>query len=160
MNRAIGRSQRSAWTKRKTVGWPLRSATAVEFLARLMAGGGEGGERCDRGADVWPGAKFVGPADAGGGSVPIRMSEANLRHRERLRVARSSNATGARLACPEAGREGRAIPDQPTEPSIWSWISLFISTAYSIGNSLTSGSMNPLTIRVLASASERPRLLR
>ena len=52
------------------------------------------------------------------------------------------------------------LVDQPTDPSIWSWISLFISTAYSIGSSLTSGSMNPLTIRVEASASERPRLIR
>ncbi len=48
----------------------------------------------------------------------------------------------------------------PTDPSIWSWISLFISTAYSMGSSLTSGSMKPLTIRVEASASERPRLIR
>src|SRR5262249_39648661 len=39
-------------------------------------------------------------------------------------------------------------PGQPTDPSIWSWISLFISTAYSIGSSFTSGSMNPLTIMV------------
>ena len=39
-------------------------------------------------------------------------------------------------------------------------MSLFISTAYSIGSSLTSGSMNPLMIRVEASASLSPRLLR
>jgi hypothetical protein len=36
----------------------------------------------------------------------------------------------------------------PTEPSIWSWINLFISKAYSIGSSLTSGSMKPATIYV------------
>jgi len=48
----------------------------------------------------------------------------------------------------------------PTEPSIWSWMSLFISTAYSMGSSLTRGSMKPLTIRVDDSASESPRLIR
>ena len=47
----------------------------------------------------------------------------------------------------------------PTVPSICSSISRFISTAYSIGSSLTSGSMKPLTIIVLASASDRPRLV-
>ena len=48
----------------------------------------------------------------------------------------------------------------PREPSICSSISRFISTAYSIGSSLTSGSMKPLTIIELASASVRPRLCR
>src|SRR5262245_33978756 len=42
----------------------------------------------------------------------------------------------------------------PTEPSIWSSISRFISTAYSIGSSFTSGSINPLTIIVEASVSD------
>ena len=48
----------------------------------------------------------------------------------------------------------------PTEPSICNSMSRFISTAYSIGSSLTSGSIKPLTIIVLASASESPRLCR
>ena len=48
----------------------------------------------------------------------------------------------------------------PTEPSICSWIRRFISTAYSIGSSFTSGSMNPLTIMVEASSSDSPRLIR
>ena len=48
----------------------------------------------------------------------------------------------------------------PTDPSICNWISRFISTAYSIGSSLTSGSMKPLTIIALASSSGRPRLIR
>ncbi len=51
-------------------------------------------------------------------------------------------------------------PFYPTVPSIWSSMSRFISTAYSMGSSLTSGSMNPLTIMVLASASVSPRLVR
>jgi hypothetical protein len=45
----------------------------------------------------------------------------------------------------------------PTEPSIWSWISRFISTAYSRGSSFVIGSTKPLTISALASPSERPR---
>ena len=51
-------------------------------------------------------------------------------------------------------------PDYPTLPSICNWINRFISMAYSIGNSLTSGSMNPFTIIVLASCSVSPRLSR
>ena len=51
-------------------------------------------------------------------------------------------------------------PLYPTDPSIWSWMSLFISTAYSSGSSLVIGSTKPETIMALASASERPRLLR
>ena len=59
------------------------------------------------------------------------------------------------------GNEVRALnADQPTEPSIWSWISLFISTAYSSGSSFVIGSTKPETIIALASASEIPRLIR
>src|SRR6201986_311045 len=53
-----------------------------------------------------------------------------------------------------------AFDDQPTEPSIWSWISRFISTAYSSGSSLVIGSMKPETTIAEASLSERPRLIR
>ena len=42
------------------------------------------------------------------------------------------------------------------EPSIWSSIRRFISTAYSIGSSLTIGSMKPLTISLPASSSVEP----
>ena len=49
---------------------------------------------------------------------------------------------------------------QPMLPSISSAISLFNSTAYSIGSSLTKGSKNPLTMRANASSSEWPRLIR
>ncbi len=52
------------------------------------------------------------------------------------------------------------IKGYPTVPSIWSWIKRFISTAYSMGSSLINGSMNPLTIMVLASGSVRPRLVK
>ena len=48
----------------------------------------------------------------------------------------------------------------PTVPSICNWMRRFISTAYSMGSSLTSGSMKPLTIIVLASGSVSPRLVR
>jgi hypothetical protein len=50
--------------------------------------------------------------------------------------------------------------DQPTEPSIWSWISRFISTAYSRGSSFVIGSTKPDTIIAEASASESPRDIR
>ena len=73
---------------------------------------------------------------------------------------RPSQATPASARGDRADPRARLTAPQPTDPSIWSWMSLFISTAYSIGSSLTSGSMNPLTIRVEASASERPRLIR
>ena len=50
--------------------------------------------------------------------------------------------------------------DQPTEPSIWSWIRRFISTAYSSGSSFVIGSTKPDTTIADASASERPRDMR
>src|SRR5262245_8234861 len=50
--------------------------------------------------------------------------------------------------------------DQPTEPSICNWMSLFISTAYSSGSSFVIGSTNPETTIADASASERPRDMR
>ncbi len=53
-----------------------------------------------------------------------------------------------------------AVVAYPTDPSICSSISRFISTAYSIGSSFTSGSMKPVTIIEAASASVRPRLIR
>ena len=50
--------------------------------------------------------------------------------------------------------------DQPTDPSIWSWMRRFISTAYSSGSSFVIGSTKPETIIADASASESPRLMR
>src|SRR5215212_1705486 len=50
--------------------------------------------------------------------------------------------------------------DQPTDPSIWSWIRRFISTAYSSGSSFVIGSTKPETTIADASASERPRDMR
>src|SRR5262249_8730422 len=58
------------------------------------------------------------------------------------------------------GDEIRPLDDQPTDPSICSWISRFISTAYSSGSSLVIGSTKPETIIADASASERPRDIR
>src|SRR6266545_7259623 len=48
----------------------------------------------------------------------------------------------------------------PTAPSIWSSMRRLSSTAYSMGSSRVMGSMNPLTIIAVASASVRPRLIR
>jgi hypothetical protein len=48
----------------------------------------------------------------------------------------------------------------PTDPSIWSWISRFISTAYSSGSSFVIGSTKPDTISAEASGSESPRDIR
>ena len=53
-----------------------------------------------------------------------------------------------------------SLPTYPILPSIWSWIRRFISTAYSMGSSFTSGSMNPPTIMLAASPSLMPRLVR
>ena len=66
---------------------------------------------------------------------------------------------GAALAGDGSDRRGRPRR-YPTDPSICSWISRFISTAYSSGSSLTIGSTKPETIMAEASASERPRLWR
>lgn len=51
-------------------------------------------------------------------------------------------------------------PAQPTEPSIWSSMSRLSSTAYSMGSSLTIGSMKPATTIAVACSSVRPRLIR
>ncbi len=45
----------------------------------------------------------------------------------------------------------------PMLPVISSWISRLSSMAYSIGSSLVTGSMKPLTIMAAASSSEKPR---
>src|SRR5215218_2709698 len=50
--------------------------------------------------------------------------------------------------------------DHPTDPSIWSWIRRFISTAYSSGSSFVIGSTNPETTIAEASDSESPRDMR
>src|SRR5438093_1621550 len=50
--------------------------------------------------------------------------------------------------------------DQPTEPSICSWIKRFISTAYSSGSSFVIGSTKPDTISADASGSVSPRDIR
>ncbi len=49
---------------------------------------------------------------------------------------------------------------QPTDPSISRSIRRFNSTAYSKGSSLAMGSMNPRTMRAMASASDIPLLIR
>ena len=51
----------------------------------------------------------------------------------------------------------RSPSAQPIEPTISSWIRRFSSTAYSIGSSLVTGSMKPLTIIAAASSSVNPR---
>src|SRR4029077_11518378 len=50
-----------------------------------------------------------------------------------------------------------ALDDQPTEPSIWSWISRFISTAYSSGSSFVIGSTQTPKIVALPPGSVSPR---
>jgi len=56
-----------------------------------------------------------------------------------------------------SGGARRRLPAQPIEPTISSWIRRFSSTAYSIGSSLVTGSMKPLTIIAAASSSVNPR---
>src|ERR671937_553720 len=71
---------------------------------------------------------------------------------------RRSHAQSARdlYAAPPS----RRLAHYPTDPSICSWISRFISTAYSSGSSFVIGSTKPLTISADASASESPRDIR
>ena len=57
------------------------------------------------------------------------------------------------------GRRG-GFDHYPIAPSISSLMRLFISTAYSSGSSLLTGSAKPLTTMVRASSSEIPRLIR
>jgi hypothetical protein len=64
------------------------------------------------------------------------------------------------VACRQRDEVRTLDLDQPTEPSIWSWISRFISTAYSSGSSFVIGSTKPETIIADASASESPRDIR
>src|SRR5213075_2031821 len=53
----------------------------------------------------------------------------------------------------QRGDRPRGDRAHPTEPSICSWIRRFISTAYSIGSSFTTGSMKPETIIAAASSA-------
>ena len=64
--------------------------------------------------------------------------------------------------CPGAGLEEacHAINDKPARGGKLNWIKRFISTAYSMGNSLTMGSIKPLTIIIIACSSVMPRLIR
>ncbi len=63
------------------------------------------------------------------------------------------------LSRPAFGAPGSAVV-QPTLPSIWSSIKRLHSTAYSIGSVRVTGSINPLTIMLIACCSERPRLIK
>ena len=107
--------------------------------------------------------------------------------RDPSRAARQAARTVVGLYCPcrfgssggsrrPAGRTTRAVLEcvfrplgrrphaprhlQPTEPSICSSIKRLHSTAYSIGRVRVIGSMNPLTIMLIACCSESPRLIR
>ena len=96
-------------------------------------------------------AGLLGAAPPGDAQVaePVGLATSRAEARDRRRVERSRRRRGHRSGL-----------GHPTAPSIWSWMRRFISTAYSIGSSLTIGSMKPFTIMALASASVRPRLMR
>ena len=90
-------------------------------------------------------------------ATAARSSKPRGRGPPRNRIER--NATALLRFC--AVRTRARVPEpQPTDPSISSWISRFSSMAYSIGSSLVTGSMKPLTIIDAASSSESPRLWR
>ena len=74
--------------------------------------------------------------------------------RGRRRFERSMSVTGT------AQKSTCSTTHLADRPSIWSWISRFISTAYSSGSSFVIGSTKPLTTIADASASERPRDIR
>ena len=127
------------------------SVQAASCMPRAQAGSSRGEKGVER---------FLGEAECSRGS-------AREQDRERVKAMRSDRSAKATSQAVATFRPAdvesanvRPSADYPTEPSICSSISRFISTAYSIGSSLTSGSMKPLTIIVLASASDRPRLVR
>ena len=95
------------------------------------------------------------------GSKPRRFVN---RHASSRLVGTGSAVYVSSAACALPRKPGglghRRLAHQPTEPSICSWISRFISTAYSSGSSLVIGSMKPDTTIAEASASVRPRLIR
>src|SRR5690606_6890130 len=76
------------------------------------------------------------------------------------RHRRSLERRGSLLAKPcqsgDVSRHGSCRRPPPL-PSICSWISLFISIAYSSGSSFVIGSMKPLTIMAFACSSVSPR---
>ena len=82
-------------------------------------------------------------------------------------IAAKKIAPATKNPCASASRQSSVSLDQrrcarwlrcqPIEPTISSWISLLSSTAYSIGSSLVTGSMKPLTIIAAASSSVKPR---
>jgi hypothetical protein len=135
-------------------------------------GGGQGAEdRSSRKGRVEVNAG-ENPVDEGQATGEVRVSGQGLglgsgRSRDPAGVEGEPVHPGALPLFVGAGRPvegklggGRLGGGHPTEPSISSSIRRFNSTAYSMGSCFTNGSMNPLTIIMLASASPMPRLMR
>ena len=140
---------------------------AVEDDALRLELGTPGGDiaHVDRemrgiGAELDAGARRIPDAQAEladedfepGRRVPVE------RQPERVHVEPLRTCGVLRLDCEEI--DLLDLHRYPTEPSICSWISRFISTAYSSGSSFVIGSTKPLTIIADASASESPRDIR
>ena len=88
-------------------------------------------------------------------SVERRETPLLLAPRRDGMIRDGARAYGRRVV---ARRDGDG--HQPTAPSIWSSISRFNSSAYSIGSSRAMGSTNPRTIMAMASSSVIPRDMR
>ncbi len=89
-------------------------------------------------------------------ALPARRHDAQARRANRAATQRSDERWACEsTATPEDAQAHRRR--QPMQPSIWSSIRRFISTAYSIGSSFVIGSMKPLTMSLDASSSGIPR---
>ena len=87
---------------------------------------------------------------------PSRRAEPERVDVEGARALPVGRRHGDEIGLPDLHGVLPGPPGYPTEPSIWNWISRFISTAYSSGSSFVIGSTKPETIIALASASREP----
>ena len=117
-------------------------------VAAVADGGNASGSKRLRSVNSQPFCLWCGTASSSKRERP-RSRSSFSQSGSAERVFGAATVTGAQ-------RRGR----YPMEPSIWSSIRRFISTAYSIGSSRVKGSMKPPTIMPDASSSERPRLIR
>jgi len=158
------------------LGWPLRGGPGeplTESTRKMPRTARRHRSRPAAGAGAGRSASNAPPGGRGGrGSKAARTPRAAAPQPSRGASCRRGGVRGApdrsRWSREQGRRRGagwrslswRCSGDHPTDPSICNSISRFISTAYSMGSSLTSGSMKPATIIVLASASVSPRLVR
>ena len=94
--------------------------------------------------------------------IRILLRARHVNHTERVQIFKKADYFNAWivLLCFVVTLIYGAFHHIPILPSNSRFINLFISTAYSIGNSLDIGSANPLTSIPTASSSDKPLLIR